>query len=291
MIRAIITLYNPQKKNIENVLELAKQVNQVLVCDNSKISNKLYFNYPNIYYYSSHKNLGLSMAFNKVLKNEDIQWDNNDFIFFFDQDSTISNDYIKNMIKEYNLLLSSGFKVGCLGPIYFNNSSNSIQIPKMKTSLNNNSYSVKSIITSSMLTTYRNIKDINFWNEEIFLDMADWDLCWRFIDKGYLCCITDKIVLNHTLGEGDRKFLFIRVKNSAPIREYYQTRDCLYLLKKKYVPLKFKIRFIAMITLRPLLHIIFLKNKMQRIYYIRKGIIDYFNNKHGEIFKMENDKK
>lgn len=283
MIRAIITLYNPQKKNIENVLELAKQVDQVLVCDNSKMSNKTYFNYSNIHYYSLKKNLGLSMAFNRVLKNKDIQWNDEDYIFFFDQDSTISKNHIKNMIDEYDSLLSSGYKIGCLGPIYFNNSSNTIEIPKLKISLNKYSYSVKSIITSSMLTTYKNLKEIDFWNEEIFLDMADWDLCWRFIDKGYLCCLTNKVVLNHTLGEGDKKFLFTRVKTSAPIREYYQTRDCLVLIKKKYVPFKFKCRFVAMLTIRPILHIIFQKDKKKRFKFIIRGIKDYRNNKKGEI--------
>ena len=29
------------------------------------------------------------------------------------------------------------------------------------------------------------LKDISFWNEQIFLDMADWDFCWRLKEKKY----------------------------------------------------------------------------------------------------------
>lgn len=285
MKKAIITLYHPSKKNIENVFNILNQVDEVIVCDNSPESHKDYFNHPNIHYFSIQKNLGLSESFNRVLKDPKYKWNDNDYIIFFDQDSIIANNHIDILIEEFENLTSQK-KIGCLGPIYYNNSSNKVEIPKIKVPLNEHSYSVKSIITSSMLTTYKNLKNINFWNENIFLDMADWDLCWQFIEKGYLCCLTDKVILNHTLGDGDKKILCFKIKTSNPIREYYQTRDCLYLLKEKYVPLKFKIRFIAMLTIRPILHLIFLENKRKRIYFIKQGIIDYFKKKHGE-FKNE----
>ena len=136
-------------------------------------------------------------------------------------------------------------------------------------------YEVSSIITSSMLCKYGSLKSINFWNEDIFLDMADWDLCWRFIEAGKKCCMTDIVVLNHSVGVGEKKIGLIRLRVGQPIREYYQTRDCLKLILKKYTPLKFKMRFILQVTLRPLLHICFLNDPRERMRYIVWGYRDF----------------
>ena len=221
----------------------------------------------------------MSAAFNRVLKEK--TFNDDDFIIFFDQDSHISDEHINILCKEYKKLEDRGFALGCLGPVYFNTSSGIVEIPKQKKQLTEHSYSVKSIITSSMLTRYKILKDIDFWNEEIFLDMADWDVCWRFIASKKLCCMTDAVTLNHTLGNGEKKIGLLRVREGSPFREYYQTRDCLYLLKKNYVPFKFKIRFMLMITVRPILHFLFLPNKRKRLFYIKQGIHDYRNGIHG----------
>ena len=152
----------------------------------------------------------------------------------------------------------------------------------MRKMVNSDSYITKSIITSSMLTTYGNLEKVGFWNEKVFLDMADWDLCWRMMNRGMACCMTNKVVLQHSLGLGEKRILFLRIKIGAAIREYYQTRDCLYLLKEEYVPLKYKIRFVMMITIRPIEHLLFLSDKRKRALYIYRGFKDYINKDIGE---------
>lgn len=238
----------------------------------------------NMRYIYFGNNLGLSSAFNSVLKNKENHFSNNDFIIFFDQDSRIGNNYIKELISEYNKLEDLGLNIGCLGPIYFNTSSKKTEIPKNRKWLDNTSYEVKSIITSSLLCRYKNLKLIDFWNQEIFLDMADWDLCWRLIHKKLICCMTETVKLYHSLGIGEKKIGPFHIKYGKPVREYYQTRDCLFLLTKNYVPLKFKIRFWGMITIRPIIHLMFLDHPKERGSYIRRGFIDYLNCKHGQIY-------
>ena len=94
--------------------------------------------------------------------------------------------------------------------------------------------------------------------------------------------MTNVVVMTHSLGIGEKRILgILRVRQGAPIREYYQTRDCLNLLSKKYVPFKFRVRFIIMIFLRPFVHYIFLKEKNKRMSYVFQGIVDYFKKKKG----------
>lgn len=282
---ALVTVYYPNEDVEKNVKQLLLQFDKVFICDNTptyvskidftNISDKIEYIYFN-------KNNGLSIAFNYVLNNKDYIINDDDFIFFFDQDSYIKDCHVDLLIKEYLYLEEGGLDIGALGPCYFNTSSGVVEMPKKKILLNNHSYKVSSLITSSLCCKFANLKQIGFWNESIFLDMADWDLSWRFIKAGKLCVLSDVVIMNHTLGIGEKKiFGFLRLRQGSPIREYYQTRDCLYLLNKKYVPIKYKIRFILMLTVRPIVHIIFLDDKLKRLKYICRGVVDFCKNKKG----------
>lgn len=235
----------------------------------------------NIKYICFGENLGLSLAFNKLFQIEEFEED--DYIVFFDQDSTVEEAHIDNLVQEYELLQKNNIPVGVLGPVFYNTSNGLIEVPKTKTALTEHSFKVSSIITSSMLCKYKDIKDIGFFNERVFLDMADWDICWRIIESGKLCCMTDKIVLKHSLGTGEKKIGFLRIRVGSPFREYYQTRECLYLLTRKYTPFKYKVRFVLMLTVRPIMHLLFLENKKERIKYIFKGIKDFCAKKTGAL--------
>lgn len=210
MIYALITLYNPDPNVCINIQLIATQVDKVYLCDNSTKNNvEMFMSIDNKEYLFFNKNLGLSCAFNQILINEEV-FDNNDFILFFDQDSEISNGYIAQLIQIYEYLEKQNVNIGCLGPVYYNTNSKQIEVPKKKEKIYDNIFIVRSIITSSMLCRYNKLKEVGFWNEKIFLDMSDWDLCWRIQRQSYLCCMTNSLVLNHTLGEGQKKNRFFK---------------------------------------------------------------------------------
>lgn len=281
MIVGLVTLYNPAENQILNLEEIQKQVDVLIVCDNSKNdhSGKM----PKGCKYSSTlQNLGLSGAFNRVLMDPSFQWSPDDYIIFFDQDSKIHSNHVINLIRDYEKCNSDDILVGCIGPAFYNTSNNKVEIPHKKEKFLQGVYRVKSIITSSMLCKYKTLSEIGFWNEDVFLDMADWDLCWRMQDYGYQCLMTANVLLTHSVGLGEKKIGPFSFRVGAPIREYYQIRDCLYLLGKSYTPLKFKLRFMAMLTLRSLIHIVAFDEKQRRMYYIKRGILDFIKKKRGE---------
>lgn len=280
-IISIMTTYFPELKNAENAKKIAAQSDLLIICDNSNENNKKIFSeMSNAIYYYFGENLGLSAAFNRVLKNSKINWRGDDYIIFFDQDSVIPQNHIYKLIKEYEELESNGYDIGCIGPVYFNTSNNKEEIPTLKKFLNKKTMQVSSIITTSMLCKYRKLKSIGFWNENVFLDMADWDICWRIHEKKMLICLTYASVIRHSIGIGEKKIGLINIRVGNPFREYYQTRDCIYLLVQSYVPIKYKIRFILMLTVRPFIHCIFLDNGKKRLKYILKGLKDVFKGYH-----------
>lgn len=285
MKKALITVYHPSDAVRDNILAIVNQVDKVYICDNSSKENSALFDYgetTKVEYIYFGENLGLSRAFNKVLKDTK-NWNDDDFVLFFDQDSHIDDGHIDRLIEEYESLLSKNYNVGCLGPVFFNTSNNIVEVPKLKTILTEHSFKVSSIITSSMVCRYKDIKEIDFWNERVFLDMADWDFCWRMVQKGKLCCMTDAVVLKHSLGTGEKKVGPLRLRVGSAFREYYQTRECMYLLTRSYSPIKYKIRFIGMLTIRPVLHLIFMENRKSRLKYIWMGMCDFFKKKCGAL--------
>lgn len=284
---ALITVYQPEKTVVGNIHSIAQQVDLVYICDNSDRTNWGMLSpvacAENVRYVWFGENLGLSRAFNRILKDENIPWQEDDYILFFDQDSHIEQSHVDTMIAQFEALRNMDLPIGCLGPVYFNTSSGNVEMPKKKRLLSRNTYAVSSVITSSMLSTYGDLRAVDFWNEEVFLDLADWDLCWRMIEAGKLCCLTDAVTLRRSVGSGEAKAGPLRLRIGAPFREYYQIRDCLYLLQKKYTPLKYRIRFCAMLLIRSPLHILFLENGKERMKFISMGIQDFRKKKKGPL--------
>lgn len=285
-IISLITVFHPTQKHAENIARMAKQSDLTVVCDNSEDRHEELFCFPNenVVYVPNDDNLGLSQAFNKVLKDKErFSWAPDDVIVFFDQDSVIEEGHIAGLVRELEELTGKGHRVGCLGPVFYNNSNRKVEMPRMYKRLTETAISVDSIMTSSMICAYSALEDIGFWNEEVFLDMADWDICWRMKKSGRISVMTTAVMLNHTVGEGERKIGPLSLRIAKPFREYYETRDCMYLLKKKYVPLKDRIRFHLMLTVRPLLHLWFLENKEERKYYIKLGVRHYRMGRTGKL--------
>lgn len=279
---ALVTVYNPDEQVVKNVRNFADQVDYVAVFDNSKDDNShLFSSIDNLRYYTQKKNLGLPVAFNIILRDTDFGWNDDDFIIFFDQDSQIRSDHIKKLRSAF-CKVESYYNIGCMGPVYYNTSQKRIQIPRLKKQLIGKNYQVKNIITSSMISRYKYLKNIDFWNDNLFLDYADWDLCWRLERNGRICVTTEEVVFQHSVGRGVVKKGPIRLRLGEPYREYYQTRDTLYLLKKDYVPLKMRLQLLKVITIRPILHIKYLDHPKERKAYIKRGWEDYRKGIRGE---------
>lgn len=280
---ALVTLYNPSEKEFNNCRILSQQVDTVILCDNSQESHETVFqNEKNIIYITKNENLGLGAAFNVALKNDTYGWKDDDLIIFFDQDSQIGEGYIQALQDEYRKIETLIPNLGCLGPVFYNTSNGLTERPRQKKNITDETYEVSNTITSSLMMRYGNLKRIDFWNEKVFLDLADWDLCWRMQKAGMVCCMTEKVVLHHSVGNGEKKVGPIKLRVGQPFREYYQTRDALYLLQENYVPLKMRLRLIANVTIRPVVHYLMLDDKKSRMKFIRRGINDYKKGVHGE---------
>lgn len=281
MVTAIISLFNPKIEVVNNIMMISKQVDRVILADNSLKSNNniLVTSGQNIIYKHMGGNLGIPRAFNTILSDNSFFWSDDEFVIFFDQDSHIAKDQI-NLLKESYIFFSKKQKVGAIGAAY-KNMDGKVELPHKKTKIGENVYIVQDLITSSMLTKYGLLKEIGFWNEDLFLDGADWDLSWRLRYAGYVCILKTDIPFVHEVGKGI-KSAAIKMRDCHPIRNYYRTRDNLYLVKKIYTPIYLKARLLIDVFLVNVLRIIFLDQRIDRLKYIVRGMRDYNENISGE---------
>lgn len=274
--QTLVTLYYPNAQTVENIRAMAMQSDRIYLCDNSPEPHEaLFADIPGAVYRFFGKNLGLSQAFNTIFRDYEKDFQEEDFILFFDQDSTPPEGHVQRLVDRFKQLEQAGFPVGCLGPVYNNPYTGQLKLPRVRRTVEENVYAVESIITSSMLSRYRVLRDVRFWNENVFLDMADWDICWRIREQKFLCCAARDIVLEHRLGGDVKNQGKDAVRRSRMVREYYQAREALYLLRQPYTPFRFRLKFINNLTFKYIYRLLTFSDRESRRMYYRQARLDY----------------
>ena len=162
---ALVTAYNPEQSAVENVKKISRQVDLVVVLDNSQETHhQMFSSIENMEYFGGKGNRGLSAAFNDYLRHCSLT--DEDFVIFFDQDSSLADDHISKLVQEYKRIESVYPSIGCLGPCYYNQSTESIVKPEGSVENMPHAYRVDRIITSSMIVRFKNLRSVSFWNEK-----------------------------------------------------------------------------------------------------------------------------
>lgn len=275
----VLVTYNPNLEELEkNISSYIKQVKKVIVIDNSTtidIQNKIN-KFEKIHLISLGDNLGIAKAQNIGIKYAIEQ--NFDYIIEMDQDSSLPINYVKNILKTYNSLTKSEKRIAGIGPKAVNK--------KDRSSYNDSFNGVKEVditLSSGFLITKQSFLEIGSKDEDLFIDLVDWEWCWRAKSKGYKVFIDYTLEIDHMLGDGHKKIGFIKIGLPSPIRHYYQYRNSLYLMQKNYIPFLWKVKRFLIHLLKPIIYIIFFDKKVERIKYLNRGIIDFLKNKKGKL--------
>lgn len=278
-------MYYPSEKHIKTIKKIAKQVDLLLVCNNTP-DDKIQDSIDNCEIINFGENLGLSAAFNKAIDMAGIDWDAADYCVFFDQDSNIEDGYIDRLVSSFKDIATLCDNLGVMGPVYKDEKNGAINLPSSREPIEGtNAYIVQSIITSSMIIQYGTLKEIGFWNENVFLDMADFDLCWRLSENGYKIVVDSDVILSHSVGEEVFSVFGKQLQVWKPVRNYYRIRDGLKLYHSGYMPSNEKRRFIITLSAEQLLNFIMVGERLDRIKFYLKAIKDYKKNLNGSYEK------
>jgi rhamnosyltransferase len=214
----LIVLYNPTSIFLDHFAGYFSFSDKVLFIDNSdkiNIKDQLLSLYPQAVYISLSGNQGIAKAL-KTGMNYSIK-DKADYVLTMDQDTV----FPFNRINEIKDIISSHPEYGLLG-LNFNSSETSLEIQNVPWWLTSGNF--------INVSNYASLK--KGFNEDLFIDSVDADLCHSFYSQGYKIGYIKGISITQTMGKPKvYKFGFISFTalNYTPIRYYYMFRNNYYL--------------------------------------------------------------
>ena len=120
-------------------------------------------------------------------------------------------------------------------------------------------------------------RDVGMMEDRLFIDLVDHEWCWRCGSYGYSIYMTHEVELNHKVGEKTKHFLGLQFIVSAPQRYYFKYRNALWLIKRDYVPTKWKFKTVLRIVVEYLVFLItgiFNNESKKRSQFALTGIKD-----------------
>lgn len=228
MINAGIVLYNPDLVRLdENISHIIKQVHSLIIVNNGSKNtteiDKLLKKYPECKYIKFEENKGVAAALNRIV--EECLKEKVEYVITLDQDSVCHDNLVENYRKYLNLP-----QLGQLCCLYQDRNfieDNSPQYDGVK--------EVSWCITSAALLNNNVWKEIGGFDERLFIDQVDYDICLSMREKGYKIYQAGFIGFLHEIGEGKKREFgkfHIKTWNHSPIRRYYGVRNAIWVGRK-----------------------------------------------------------
>jgi rhamnosyltransferase len=261
-IVCIDVLYDPDNQVVNNVQKYNGLVNRTILVDNSDVDNsKLFAELPNVVYIPLKRNTGIAYATNIGIK-----MTTEPYILTMDQDSSISEDLIKSYI---SFLKNNDSKnIGALTPKYETDRNHVITSNKSKEILLS--------MQSGTLIKRSTFQKIGLFNEDLFIDVVDWEFFIRMHEASLKLIQVGDAILKHKPAETKIKKIGpvnLKYGIASPARYYYQARNLLWVAKKHKnfsLYINFIIKWLKIVLL--------FNNKFEYLAAFNSGVKDAQNN-------------
>ncbi len=274
---ALIITYQPSIKRIKDTINtLQKQGFKVIIVDNCSNNNDEIKNIiPKNQIIVLGKNYGIARALNvgmKYIKDHGGQW-----VLSCDQDTIFSD----NMLDEYKKYIAYP-QVGALCPRI-------IRVGEIANSCNLTYEIIDRCPTSGFFMKVDLWESVGGYDNWMFIDYVDYDMCKRINNNGYLIYrinstyIKQELGKLHIIGPIYRFGRIIKCKkiqnfaktyNHSPVRNYYFVRNALYYLKKYRNSVKVS-KELSFVFKWELKKILLEPDRIRNIKSIIKGVKDY----------------
>lgn len=279
-ICAGIVLFNPEIERLnENIEHIRKQVPILILVDNGSDNlgdvKNLICDLPNIILLENGKNCGIAQALNCILlqaQKEHYEW-----VLTLDQDS-VSDD---NLIKTYRGFLEN-YQENNIGCLTCNIIDRNFNLEKKETGFEDIDY----CITSGSLMNVETTLKVGGFDESMFIDKVDCDICINLRKHGYRVVKVAYNGLLHEIGHAKQINLGFRkweLYNHSSFRRYYMCRNASYLLKKYHD--KYVLKMFLKEIFQFILVLLFENNKREKAQKSIKGFFDGFKYKNSTTFR------
>lgn len=279
----VVVLYNPAQNILQKIANYSSLCDEIIVVDNTpsiKQDISDFFSKSNFTYLINNNIGGIARAFNLGL---DLLLEKGcDFMFTFDQDSQIPDNFFISM---ESFIQKNKADIVCPDFIDVNSNTRATffkltkwRYKKILPSNDSEIIEASAAISSGMGFSKQTWLDLRYFNEGMVIDHVDTEICLKAISKGYNIKVNLDICLLHAIGERNIKRLLgvtFKPNNHNYIRRYYIVRNGTYLgfvYFFKY-PSYFYLNFLR-VTHEFVCVIFYESDKLRKVKYMLKGLWD-----------------
>lgn len=268
-VAAGIVLYNPSidrlKKNIDAVIS---QSERIILFDNGSKNIHEIEHFLSSYNYSitlvkSKKNTGIAHALNEIARlafDEKYEW-----LLTLDQDTVIKPTLVETYLKYLELP-----QVGQLCCDFIDRNTGKREYNEF----NKEDYKeIDKWITSGSLISLSALKAVGGFDEDLFIDYVDFDMCFALKEEGYKNYIINTVGMIHEIGARKEYRILqkdIDVMNHSAFRHFFITRNEIIVYKRypeERLPNMYQIQVNTLIKI-----ILFEEHKIKKIKAVISGI-------------------
>lgn len=285
-ICSIIVTYNPDFNKILGLVNSlnASGVNSVIIVDNNSNNFESIkvglrdFNF--LDFICLNENFGIAFAQNLGIKHAVSL--NKKYVIFFDQDSSIENNFINYLYTDFLNINDS--QVSAIGPRFIDEKQNFYfpalrfnkygLIDKIDVSNIEEPFEVSFLISSGTLVSINALQEIGLMKEEFFIDFVDTEWCFRALSKGYKLYMSKNAVMKHSIGDDTIKFLNFNIPVHSGFRRYYRIRNLFFMWKMPYIPKILVLKLMITNFIIQILLLLFNNKKLDYVKFYFKAIKD-----------------
>lgn len=261
-----IITYNPDSSRFkENFMSIInnKYVSEVIIVDNCSSNihdiESITQAYKNTSIIHNLRNEGIAKALNQICKHsieKGYKW-----VVTLDQDSIISNNLLE-IYSTHTEDTNNGIICCRIEEIHYGT--------MYKSKTHGEDY-ISQCITSGNMINLKALEDIGFFDESLFIDGVDFDICIRMSKFGYRILRLNEAYISHEIGHSRKVSLFGKtamVLNHSETRLYYIARNYIYIGLEYHCLQK----WLGEVLKRILLVLLYENGKFKKISYMFRGI-------------------
>lgn len=266
-ICGVVVWYNPSEEEVSNIKTYLDYVDRVIVVDNSTDDNEYLLNgISKIEYIANNENLGIAKALN-IGCYKSIEYGYN-YALTMDQDSRFDEVMIQTFINAFHKKVKEDQSIAIFAPLTDDSEKEGY---------------VEKIITSGNILNLNAFKIVNGFDNNLFIDEVDFDLCFKLLKNNYKLYRFKEVRLDHKLGNAKEVKIFNRkfsTMNHGHIRKYYIIRNR-FIMRKRHP--EFTKEYLKDIIKYIIKVVIIEDEKFKKCKYILRGYCDYRKNNLGKI--------
>lgn len=259
-VAAVVVAYFPTNDILRLIDCLVACLGRVLVVDNTPGSSPLIssLSRTGAILLATGENLGVAGAYNLAISYLAKQAKHIRYLFLFDQDSTPDVACIWTLIDSM-IQSKPELRVAQVGPAYFEKRRaffppliqvGRFKVRRLAVQEAEPMQSVSYMISSGTLLSLEAAQAVGCFDESLFIDYVDVEFGLRCQQYGFASFIATKAKMEHSIGESPLTLGAWTLPSHSPIRRRYQVRNAILLVRRRDIPLAWKISELARVLLR-----------------------------------------